>query len=311
MPNKNNNSACNIQNDVLPRDAVVDWKRFAADNIPSKGIHLPSSLFEEAFMQSIHNTKNDNDGTKRILELGCGCGDLSIHLLQQQEQQQQQQQNGDQANPSELLVIGVDVNSKAIEKANQKAKCKYQQQSRNYFMFLVADITKDDLADEISLALSQRYIKEQNKKEEQQQQRNSSYDFVIMQLLLSIVGTQEQRISTLRNAWKLCRPGGMVYLSCSGVSDDINPTYSTLYEQDLPLTGEKHTYLSRSKSHNDVDDSTVLYATHHFEVEELKTLLKDTGFEDIRLDKILEASSRQPDQKAYFLYCIARRPLVE
>ena len=175
-------------------------------------------------------------------------------------------------------------------------------------LFLVADITKDTLADTISLAVSQRCTNEQN--EEEEKQRNSVYDFVIMQLLLSIVGTQEQRISTLRNAWNLCRPGGMVYLSCSGVSDDINPTYSKLYEQDFPLTGEKHTYLSRSKNSDDGDDSTVLYSTHHFEVEELNDLLQEAGFEDIRIDKILEASSRQPDQKANFLYCIARRPLV-
>ena len=118
-----------IQQEVMPRDAVVDWRSFAAEEIPSKGIHLPSSLFHDAFMQSTilcnNNTKNDtvDHNRKRILELGCGCGDLSIHLLQWQQQQEQQQEDDDQAIQSgELLVVGVDVNSEAIEISKSKSK---------------------------------------------------------------------------------------------------------------------------------------------------------------------------------------------
>jgi hypothetical protein len=133
-----------------------------------------------------------------------------------------------------------------------------------------------------------------------------------LQLLLSVVGGKEERRRTLQYAARRLKPpsspsssssGGTIYLSCSGVSDDINESYAELYRQDAAATGEEYTYYSR-------DDDTggkILYTTHHFKIEEVKELLEDTGFEDIRIEQKKEASSRRPDEAAYFLYVTATK----
>ena len=88
--------------------------------------------------------------------------------------------------------------------------------------------------------------------------------------------------------------------SASGVSDTINPGYARLYAEDLPLTGEQHTYLSRNAS------GDVLYTTHHFTVPELHDLLEAAGFDEIRVTTERETSSRRPDEAAFFLYATCR-----
>ncbi|NNJ84190.1 MAG: class I SAM-dependent methyltransferase, partial [Gammaproteobacteria bacterium] len=122
------------------------------------------------------------------------------------------------------------------------------------------------------------------------------------QLVISIIGDRDNRQNLLRNAYELLRPNGLLYLSASGVSADINPEYARLYEADFALTGERFTYLSRSV------DGGILYTTHHFTEEELRTLLLSAGFVDIRIRKLKEKSSRRSDQSAYFYYCLCRKP---
>ena len=100
----------------------------------------------------------------------------------------------------------------------------------------------------------------------------------------------------LRHAHDQLRPGGWLYLSASGVSDTINAGYARLYAQDLPLTGERHSYLSRD------EQGEILYMTHHFTTEELTSLLEEAGFVRIRVAVERETSSRRPDEAAYFLY---------
>ncbi|MGI9178208.1 MAG: hypothetical protein ACR2IT_10175, partial [Pirellulales bacterium] len=83
-------------------------------------------------------------------------------------------------------------------------------------------------------------------------------------------------------------------------SDTINPGYARLYADDLPLTGERYTYLSRDAS------GEVLYTTHHFTDDELRDLLDAAGFDEIRVATDREASSRRPDEAAFFHYATCR-----
>jgi len=128
------------------------------------------------------------------------------------------------------------------------------------------------------------------------------FRLVVCQLVISVVGAKREREALLRNAHAALEPGGLLYLSASAVSADINPGYRELYEADLPRTGERHTYFSRDA------DGNILYETHHFEVSELRTLLEVAGFEVVSVDRKAETSSRRPDEAAYFLYAVARRP---
>ena len=134
------------------------------------------------------------------------------------------------------------------------------------------------------------------------QVRDALYDGVVCQLVISIIGDGTDRRQLLRNAFDVLTPGGLLYLSASGVSDDLNPDYKRLYADNLAQTGEQHTYLSRDALGN------ALYRTHHFTRDELHALLDDSGYVDIDIVESIEASSRRPEQRARFFYASARRP---
>jgi hypothetical protein len=118
--------------------------------------------------------------------------------------------------------------------------------------------------------------------------------------VLSIIGDDRNRNNLLRHIRALLRPDGWLYLSASGVSDAINPGYARLYAEDVHLTGEQHSYLSRNER------GEVLYMTHHFTADELVQQLEATGFGEISVTTEKEASSRRPDEAAYFLYATCR-----
>lgn len=126
------------------------------------------------------------------------------------------------------------------------------------------------------------------------------FDVGVCQLVLSIIGGVDGRQNLLRNVRANLRPGGWMYLSASGVSDTINPGYARLYAEDVHVTGERHSYLSRNER------GEVLYMTHHFTADELVGLLEAAGFGDIRIVTEQEASSRRPDEVAYFHYVMCR-----
>ena len=126
------------------------------------------------------------------------------------------------------------------------------------------------------------------------------FDVVVCQLVLSIIGDARQRRNLLRHAQMCLAPFGQLFLSASGVSDAINPGYAELYAKDFPDTREWHTYFSRDA------DGRVLYATHHFTSDELASLLERQGFSNITVTRELDASSRRPDEAAYFLYATCR-----
>ena len=128
------------------------------------------------------------------------------------------------------------------------------------------------------------------------------FHVVVCQLVISIIGTSRQRANLLRHVHDVLRPSGHLFLSASGVSDTINAGYARLYAEDLHLTGERHTYLSRDAG------GEVLYATHHFSADELASLLEAAGFGEISVTTEKETSSRRPDEAAFFLYATCRSP---
>jgi hypothetical protein len=94
-------------------------------------------------------------------------------------------------------------------------------------------------------------------------------------------------------------PGGSLFASFSGRSDDINPEYARSYREDFAETREDGTYFSRDERGN------VLYCTHHFRQDEVLALMEAAGFSGIDIQERIESSSRRPEQKARFLYATA------
>jgi 2-polyprenyl-3-methyl-5-hydroxy-6-metoxy-1,4-benzoquinol methylase len=127
------------------------------------------------------------------------------------------------------------------------------------------------------------------------------FDIVVCQLVISIIGDARNRANLLRHVHDNLRPGGWLALSASGVSDTINAGYARLYAEDVHLTGERHSYLSRNEG------GEVLYMTHHFTADELTSLLQAAGFGEISVTTERETSSRRPSEAAYFLYATCRR----
>ena len=74
---------------------------------------------------------------------------------------------------------------------------------------------------------------------------DASFRIVVCQLVISLVGGKPERERLLTNAYGVLEPGGWFYLSASGVSNDINPGYARLYEEDFAETRERGTYFSR------------------------------------------------------------------
>lgn len=173
-------------------------------------------------------------------------------------------------------VLGVDINPEAIQAAQRLAAP--PDAFGRVLRFVVADVA----ADELPLL------------------EGGPFDVVVCQLVISIIGTLHQRANLLRHMHANLRRGGRLFLSASGVSDTINAGYARLYADDLPLTGERHTYLSRNAS------GEILYMTHHFNERELIDLLESAGFGEISVTTEKETSSRRFDEAAYFLYATCR-----
>lgn len=255
-------------------DAAPFWARMEAASIPSK------PALHEAFLgelEAVAAACTDRRG--RVLDLGCGDGRLTAELS---------------ARFPTLDFLGVDVNKAAVAVARARsveAESEAQAEARRRrtseqgshcagepsLMFHVGDVT--EVGEEIS----------------------GDFDLVLVQLVISVVGGVDRRRKLLRVARQRLRPEGRVLLSASGASEDINEQYAELYRKDEPLTGEFRTYLSRGA------DGQVLYPTHHFTEDELSNLFSAEGLRICRLDREREASSRRPDQAAWFFYAVAGR----
>ena len=130
---------------------------------------------------------------------------------------------------------------------------------------------------------------------------SEKFDCCLCQLLLSIIGNVKRRRQLLRTASNHLVPGGVVLISASGASEEINKNYAQLYRKDGKSTGENRTYYSRDAT------GKVLYMTHHFDQEELQALLEecDLNVKEIHVEK--ESSSRRPNEAAYFYYIVATK----
>lgn len=171
-------------------------------------------------------------------------------------------------------VVGTDINAKAIEKARADALATVSSQDLHRLNFYL------DKPGSFPL-------------------RETTFDAAILQLVISVIGGSDERRLLLAKAKKFLKQDGLLYLSASGVSDDINQKYAETYARDFPETGEMYTYLSRDSAGN------VLYVTHHFTQGELEKLLTP-NFKDITIRKEKEASSRRPDEAAWFFYVTAK-----
>ena len=174
-------------------------------------------------------------------------------------------------------VVGVDISPSAIEEASTLAVP--SEGGGAFLRFDVADVSAA----------------------ERPRIDGAPFDVVVCQLVLSIVGGVLERENLLRHLHEHLRPGGGLYLSASGVSDSINAGYARLYADDGPLTGEPYSYFSRDEK------GTILYTTHHFSAEELVALLEAAGYAEIRVTTEREASSRRPEEAAFFHYVTCRR----
>lgn len=239
------------KNDPSSRDYRSDWKAFAANDIPTKGIEIKP-------LERLLALHPPQKGVTRLLDLGCGSGALSHEMAGQG-----------------YKVVGVDINKSAIEQASNQHKERED---------LELSFLARDSANEGGLDLP-----------------CAPFDLVVCQLVISVVGGINERKQLLLNAWNALAPGGSLFVSASGISDAINPQYGQLYLQDAPLTGEDYTYFSRDNK------GDILYETHHFSVPELQSLLEVVGFCQVTIETIREASSRRPDQAAYFHYATARK----
>ncbi len=174
-------------------------------------------------------------------------------------------------------VVGVDISPTAIDEARSLAVP--SEGGGAFLRFDVADVS----------AAERPWID------------GAPFDVVVCQLVLSIVGGVLERENLLRHLHEHLRPGGGLYLSASGVSDSINAGYARLYADDGPLTGEPYSYHSRDEK------GTILYTTHHFSAEELVGMLERAGFVEVHIQTEREASSRRPDEAAFFHYVTCRR----
>lgn len=129
----------------------------------------------------------------------------------------------------------------------------------------------------------------------------ASFDAAVCQLVASVVGDAQDRAALLGNISEVLRPGGALFISFSGLSDDLNAEYASLYARDLAETREHGSYVSRDSTGRE------LYRTHHFARGEIVQLLAVHGFHDIHIDEQIEASSRRPDQRARFYYVTCKR----
>ena len=173
-----------------------------------------------------------------------------------------------------LSVTGVDISPAAVAAAGRLA----DEKAGGALRFAEADFSADQLP----------------------RIEGGPFDVVVCQLVLSIIGDHRNRSNLLQHIRTHLRPDGWLYLSASGVSDAINPGYGRLYAEDALLTGEPHSYFSRN------EHGEVLYMTHHFTGDELENLLTAAGFGQIEVRLEREASSRRPEEAAFFLYATCR-----
>lgn len=256
------------------------WGAMTADEIPTKAaLHVS---FTDAIDSCLQRKGQDAQTRKGqdlqtwtcLLDLGCGDGRIARDILSRARSQS-----------AGLHLIGVDVCQDGIRHAEtllQESGVPSAPAaggggvSAAFYTGDVTDVSNLPIPGEVQVCLCQ--------------------------LLISVIGDVGSRAALLREARRVLAPNGVLLLSASGASEDVNENYKALYEQDKKVTGEYRTYISRGAQ------GQALYVTHHFEVPELEGLLTQAGFVDVQTRVESEASSRRPEEKAIFIYASARVP---
>ncbi|TQD24997.1 class I SAM-dependent methyltransferase [Methanolobus vulcani] len=99
------------------------------------------------------------------------------------------------------------------------------------------------------------------------------FDVVIMQAFLTVVGSKEDRSRIVREACRVLKPDGHLYIADFGQTWH-SQIYRKRYLRDLPVTKEEGSFLAY-----DEKTGEVAYTAHHFTEKELVFLLIENGFE--------------------------------
>ena len=142
-------------------------------------------------------------------------------------------------------VTGVDINQEALRQADLSSKEK--EHLRDPF-FLRADASLLPFA-------------------------NGTFDIAIMQAFLTTVATKEERNIIIREACRVLKPGGYLYLADFGQSWYLK-LYRERYINDLPITKEEGSIIAYDKKTGEA-----AYISHHFTEKELVLLLVENGFD--------------------------------
>lgn len=142
-------------------------------------------------------------------------------------------------------VMGVDINPEALKQASLSSKAKVH--LGNPF-FLQADATTLPFA-------------------------NETFDVAIMQAFLTTITTKEGRSKLIREACRILKPQGYLYLADFGQTWH-SKEYRERYINDLPITKEEGSIIAY-----DQETREAAYIAHHFTEKELVFLLVENGFE--------------------------------
>lgn len=100
----------------------------------------------------------------------------------------------------------------------------------------------------------------------------ASFDLAVMQAFLTTITTKEDRARIIREAYRVLKPGGYLYLADFGQTWHSR-IYRERYISDLPLTKEEGSIIAY-----DSETGEVAYIAHHFTEKELVFLLLENGF---------------------------------
>ena len=324
----------------LVHTSTTFWSTVCADAIPSK---RGSAAQHPLFLAAMRARAAQLGRPLRLLDVGCGDGRFALELAHFAPAALTQD-DVMAGHPLVESVVGVDLSSDGIAaariNASNFAALSRRRSSRNgsgsvnsggsnssggtddctwpplHTGFAVADVCGklEVLREAIRGAMVQQQLQQQH--QQSVEQVLETFDVVLLQLLISVVGKAPQRAALLHNCTALLQgdevgdDGGLLCLSASGDSAHVNPGYAALYAADRALTGEERTYCSRDETTGEV-----LYLTHHFTREELAAALTEEslGFcaASLRIAVEEESSSRRPDEKALFMYATAQRRRFE